>query len=184
VSIFALVHGAWHGAWCWERLIPELERRGHSALAVDLPCDDDSAGFERYAEVLQGSLPDGDVVLVGHSLGACTATLVAAARPVEALVFVAGVIPTPGLTLADTFATETDRTPPEMPTERIRDPRAARPGRSSRRSRRCTTTASVRWPNGRSRACGDSARARGGKISASPTGRRRGSSRSSARRIE
>ena len=29
VSTFALVHGAWHGGWCWERLTPELERRGH-----------------------------------------------------------------------------------------------------------------------------------------------------------
>jgi len=36
VTTFGLIHGAWHGAWCWERLIPELERRGHRAVAVDL----------------------------------------------------------------------------------------------------------------------------------------------------
>ena len=29
MTTFALVHGAWHGGWCWERLTPELERRGH-----------------------------------------------------------------------------------------------------------------------------------------------------------
>jgi alpha-beta hydrolase superfamily lysophospholipase len=34
---FVLVHGAAHGAWCWERLIGELTRLGHEAIAVDLP---------------------------------------------------------------------------------------------------------------------------------------------------
>src|SRR5260221_10947192 len=37
VSTFVLVHGAWHGAWCWERLVPELEARGHASIAMDLP---------------------------------------------------------------------------------------------------------------------------------------------------
>ena len=43
MTTFALIHGAWHGAWCWERLAAELERRGHRAVAVDLPCDDPAA---------------------------------------------------------------------------------------------------------------------------------------------
>ena len=34
---FILVHGGFHGAWCWERLVPELEACGHKALAIDLP---------------------------------------------------------------------------------------------------------------------------------------------------
>ena len=34
---FILVHGASHGSWCWQKLIPFLEELGHSALAVDLP---------------------------------------------------------------------------------------------------------------------------------------------------
>jgi hypothetical protein len=33
MATFGLVHGAWHGAWCWDRLVPELEARGH--LGVD-----------------------------------------------------------------------------------------------------------------------------------------------------
>ena len=33
---FVLVHGGFHGAWCWERTIGELERLGHEAVAVDL----------------------------------------------------------------------------------------------------------------------------------------------------
>jgi pimeloyl-ACP methyl ester carboxylesterase len=32
-----LVHGAWHGAWCWAALQAELENRGIASLAVDLP---------------------------------------------------------------------------------------------------------------------------------------------------
>ena len=32
-----LVHGAWHGAWCWERVVPLLEAAGHRAVVVDLP---------------------------------------------------------------------------------------------------------------------------------------------------
>jgi alpha-beta hydrolase superfamily lysophospholipase len=34
---FVLIHGGFHGAWCWERTIPELERLGHEAIAIDLP---------------------------------------------------------------------------------------------------------------------------------------------------
>jgi len=37
---FGLVHGAYHGAWCWEKLSLELEHRGHQVLAVDLPAED------------------------------------------------------------------------------------------------------------------------------------------------
>ena len=48
MATFGLVHGAWHGAWCWDLLIPELERRGHSAVAMDLPCEDPKASFSDY----------------------------------------------------------------------------------------------------------------------------------------
>jgi alpha-beta hydrolase superfamily lysophospholipase len=34
---FILVHGAWHGAWCWREVVPRLEARGHMANAIDLP---------------------------------------------------------------------------------------------------------------------------------------------------
>lgn len=34
---FVLVHGAWHGAWCWAAVANQLERAGDRALAVDLP---------------------------------------------------------------------------------------------------------------------------------------------------
>ncbi|WP_370270531.1 alpha/beta fold hydrolase, partial [Nioella sp.] len=34
---FILVHGACHGAWCWQKVVPALEARGHSVRAIDMP---------------------------------------------------------------------------------------------------------------------------------------------------
>jgi pimeloyl-ACP methyl ester carboxylesterase len=95
VATFVLVHGAWHGAWCWERLIPELAQRGHDSLAVDLPIEYASATFEDYAAVVVDAAAHvtDDVVVVGHSLGAMTAVLVAAHRPTIALVLLCGITP-------------------------------------------------------------------------------------------
>src|SRR5205807_1207149 len=70
VKTFGLIHGAWHGAWCWEPLVAELERRGHRAMAVDLPCDDPAATTMDNAKLVADALGDADdVVVVGHSLG-------------------------------------------------------------------------------------------------------------------
>jgi pimeloyl-ACP methyl ester carboxylesterase len=94
VETFALVHGAWHGAWCWEPLAGELEARGRRVVAVDLPCDDVAAGCERYAEVVVEAL-DGveDAIVVGHSLGGLTIPLVPARR----LVFLCALLPGGGM---------------------------------------------------------------------------------------
>jgi pimeloyl-ACP methyl ester carboxylesterase len=84
VTTFGLVHGAWHGAWCWDLLVPELERRGHGAVAPDLPIDDALAGLADYERTVVDALGDrDDVVLVGHSMGTLVIPLVAAARPVR-----------------------------------------------------------------------------------------------------
>jgi pimeloyl-ACP methyl ester carboxylesterase len=95
MTTFVLVHGAWHGAWCWELLTPLLQQEGHDVVAMDLPCDDASASFETYADVVSAALVgcDHDVVLVGHSLGANTIPLVAARRPIRHLVYLCGVVP-------------------------------------------------------------------------------------------
>lgn len=37
MSCFLLLHGSWHGAWCWEKLRPYLEAQGHTVLTPDLP---------------------------------------------------------------------------------------------------------------------------------------------------
>jgi thioesterase domain-containing protein len=103
VVTFALVHGAWHGAWCFDQLAAEIEARGRAAVAVDLPCEDPDAGATAYADVVVRALAavDDDVVLVGHSLAGLTIPLVAAARPVRRLVYLCALIPQPGLSLVD-----------------------------------------------------------------------------------
>ena len=37
MTTFGLVHGAYHGSWCWKQLTVQLKRRGHLVLTVDLP---------------------------------------------------------------------------------------------------------------------------------------------------
>ena len=37
VSTFLLIHGAAHGAWCWYKVVPLLEKQDHTVLALDLP---------------------------------------------------------------------------------------------------------------------------------------------------
>jgi pimeloyl-ACP methyl ester carboxylesterase len=100
---FALVHGAWHGAWCWERLLEPLRQLGHGAVAVDLLCEDPDAGLDACADSVAAALEGvgGDVVLVAHSLGGLTAPLVAARRPVRALVYLAAFVPEAGRSMAD-----------------------------------------------------------------------------------
>jgi pimeloyl-ACP methyl ester carboxylesterase len=106
VTTFALVHGAWHGAWCFERLVAELQRRDHEAFAIDLPATDVTAGNVAYAGVIEAALPAGDdVVLVGHSLAGLSVPLVAARRPLRLLVYLCALIPEPGRSLVDRLRT-------------------------------------------------------------------------------
>ena len=88
MTTFALVHGGWHGAWCWDLLTPLLEEAGHGVVTMDLPAGDGSATFDTYADVVCAAI-DGcdDVVLVGHAMNGSAAALVAARRPVRHVVY-------------------------------------------------------------------------------------------------
>jgi alpha-beta hydrolase superfamily lysophospholipase len=101
MATFGLVHGAWHGAWCWERLIPELEAQGHRAVAMDLPCDDSSATFDDYADVVCAAVTgvSDDLVIAGHSLAGLTIPLVAARRALRRLVYLCAIPASPGQSL-------------------------------------------------------------------------------------
>ena len=97
MATYALIHGGADSGWYWHLVAAELERRGHKALAPDLPCEDDSAGWSEYADVVVEAIGDrGDVVVVAQSLGGFTAPLVCDRVPTELLVLVAGMIPIPG----------------------------------------------------------------------------------------
>lgn len=99
MATFVLIPGAGGAAWYWSQVVPLLERAGHSARAVDLPGDDETAGLERYTELALkeiGSSPD--VALVAQSLGGFTAAMVCARVGVGSLTLVNAMIPTPGET--------------------------------------------------------------------------------------
>jgi pimeloyl-ACP methyl ester carboxylesterase len=105
MATFALIHGGGGSAWDWHLVVPELRDLGHDPVAVDLPSEDESAGWREYADHVVEALGDREnVVVVGHSLGAFTAPLVCTHIAADLLVLVAGMIPAPGELLADWWA--------------------------------------------------------------------------------
>lgn len=121
MATFVLVHGSFHGAWCWHKLLPELEALGHRAVALDLPAQGDDetpiadatldANVARVVEIIeQQSEP---VVLVGHSFGGATITATAERVPdrIRLLVYITAFIPRDGESIND--ITRSPLWPPE-----------------------------------------------------------------------
>jgi pimeloyl-ACP methyl ester carboxylesterase len=111
VANFVLVHGAWHGGWCWSPVVDALSDAGHRAIAPDLPghgndstpvetvtLDDYTARIRTVCE--QHAEP---VVLVGHSMGGVVITRVAELVPdrVAVLVYLSAFLPAPGQSILD-----------------------------------------------------------------------------------
>jgi pimeloyl-ACP methyl ester carboxylesterase len=102
VATFGLIHGGGGSAWDWHLVVPELQRLGHDAVPVDLPSEDESAGWHEYGDTVAAALGNRhNIVVVGHSLGGFTAPLLCDRTPVEKLVLVAGMIPAPGEVFSD-----------------------------------------------------------------------------------
>jgi pimeloyl-ACP methyl ester carboxylesterase len=103
---FVLVHGGNHGPWCWERVIPEIERRGHTAVAVELPGHgtrvQEPATLQGYRDAVLEAVQPGDV-LVGHSMGGYVISVAAdeAASDVRHLVYLAAGLPVEGLSMLE-----------------------------------------------------------------------------------
>jgi pimeloyl-ACP methyl ester carboxylesterase len=97
VATFALIPGGGGDPWEWHLLVPELEARGHQAVAVRLPSEDDAAGWSEYADsVVEAVDGAGEVVLVAESMGGFTAPIVCTRRQVDLLVLLNAMIPMPG----------------------------------------------------------------------------------------
>jgi pimeloyl-ACP methyl ester carboxylesterase len=107
MASLVLVHGAFHGGWCWEQLVPLLEARGHSVLAPDLPGmgDDATSGsvatLEEWAEYLAALIraEASSVILVGHSRGGLVISRTAELIPdrLAGLVYLSAVLAPPGI---------------------------------------------------------------------------------------
>lgn len=101
--LVVLIHGAYTSPWHWHRVVPLLEEAGCAVVVPELACDDPRAGIETYVATVEAALADADEppLLVGSSLGALTACIVAARRPAHGLITVCGLIPNPGRAVAE-----------------------------------------------------------------------------------
>ena len=118
MATFVLVHGAWHGSWCWARVRRALVALGHQLftptltgigershlLAPDIDLQvhvDDIVNLLRWEELE-------DVILCGHSYGGCVIAGAADAVPerIAALVWLDAFLPEPGEALHDLLPDE------------------------------------------------------------------------------
>lgn len=105
MATYVVIPGAGDVPASWDLVAAELRGRGHDVVAVDLPADDESAGLTEYTDAVVAAIGSRkDLVVVAHSLGGFTAPLVAARLPVDLLVLVAAMVPSPGETGIDWWA--------------------------------------------------------------------------------
>jgi len=114
MSTFVLVHGAWHGGWCWYRIAARLEAAGHTVFAPDMP----GHGTDRtpIEDVTMDTIvakiglcidaAKEPVVLAGHSYGGAVITQTAEryAAKINRLVYVAAFLPQNGQSTLDAAA--------------------------------------------------------------------------------
>lgn len=106
MSTFLLIHGAWHGGWCWRKVVPLLQARGHTVLAPDLPGHGDdktptaTVTLKSYTDrICQVASEQAEpVILLGHSMGGAAITQAAENCParIRALVYLCAFLPRNG----------------------------------------------------------------------------------------
>ncbi len=105
MSSFVLIHGAWHGGWCWHEVADALRARGHQVLAPDLPGHGDDTtpvtevSLDAYAERTVAALRElPHAQLVGHSMGGMVISAAAARAPelIDQLVYLCAFAPIDG----------------------------------------------------------------------------------------
>ena len=119
MATFVLVHGAFHGAWCFTKLVTELSARGYRAVAIDLPGGGDDptpiaeitlAGNATAVAGAVRGLPE-PVILLGHSLAGVSISAAAELVPerIALLVFLAAFLPRDGDSVASISASPASR---------------------------------------------------------------------------
>jgi len=117
---YVLVHGACHGAWCWDEVAGRLRAKGHRVVTLDLPghgrraSEVRRAGVAVYGRAVANAMALEGIsrgVLVGHSMGGLVIPKAAELCParVAHLVFLAAVVVPDGGTLAGTLMTPAGR---------------------------------------------------------------------------
>ena len=113
MATFVLVHGGWHGGWCWQKVIPFLEEASHEVYAPTLTGLAERAaelspdiGLDTHIQDVVGLLQEKNlhgVILVGHSYGGMVITGVVDAVPerIAHLVYLDTFVPRDGESMAD-----------------------------------------------------------------------------------
>ncbi|MFI5267647.1 MAG: alpha/beta fold hydrolase [Chloroflexota bacterium] len=116
MAVFVLIHGAWHGGWCWDKVAALLRDAGHTVVTPDLPGHGSDTtplgeiGLETYVdralEVLDAQAEP--AILAGHSMGGLVITQASELRPdkVKALVYIAAFTPRDGESLSQLSLTD------------------------------------------------------------------------------
>ena len=118
MSTYVLIHGSWHGAWCWYKIIPLLQQAGHKAIALDLPGHGRDwrapreVSLQRYVESVCNVLDAQaeSLILVGHSRGGIVISQTAEHRSdkIRTLVYLAAFLIPNGETLMTTAHSDPD----------------------------------------------------------------------------
>jgi pimeloyl-ACP methyl ester carboxylesterase len=112
VATFVLIHGSWHGGWCFDEVKALLEADGHEVIAPDLPGmgGDEPAlaavtlrGWADFAAGLCRSAKQRPVVLAGHSRGGLVVSQAAETAPeaIDALVYICAMMLPDGMSRAE-----------------------------------------------------------------------------------
>jgi pimeloyl-ACP methyl ester carboxylesterase len=113
METYILIHGSWHGSWCWERVTPILQAAGHRVITPDLPGTRDNTA--RFTEDVLAQwanftadlvcAQDEPVILAGHSRGGIVISEAAERVPdrIGMLVYISAFLIRDGETLAQTM---------------------------------------------------------------------------------
>ena len=111
MATFVLIHGSWHGGWCFDEVKALLEAEGHVAIAPDLPgmggSDEEMAqvtlqGWGDFAANLCRSASQKPVILAGHSRGGLVVSTAAETAPeaIDAIVYICAMMLPDGMSRA------------------------------------------------------------------------------------
>ena len=111
MSKILLIHGSWHGAWCWHKVVPRLQALGHEVHAPDLPSHGRDwtpaaeVTLDHYVDCVSTIINTNNEpwVVVAHSRGGIVLTALAERHPekISCAVYLAAVLLRPGQTVFD-----------------------------------------------------------------------------------
>jgi pimeloyl-ACP methyl ester carboxylesterase len=112
MKTYVLIHGAWHGSWCWQKIIPFIQSNGDRVIAPDIDWNNNKTihtshnSTPTYVKNLCNQIRklDKKIILVGHSMGGVVISQIAETIPehIQLLVYISGFLLANGQCVNDT----------------------------------------------------------------------------------